>query len=99
MISETQRLVWMPFWAEMNNATQVFFGVTYNSSEQNKDSTKERQERDTKDTTNLLEFLSESNPFSSDPSLHSIASGITSDSTSNVDNAKAIGEAVLESMT
>jgi hypothetical protein len=101
-MTETQRLVWllsMPACAEVNSAMQELTGVTYSTSEQHKDTTQARQKRDMNDTQILLNFLQDRNPFSQDPCLRSIASGITAHSMVNVDDAEQIGVRILESMT
>ena len=65
----------------------IFIGVNYNTGEQNKDMTKARQLRDRKDTMIVLKYLQERNPFSNDPSLWSISTGVHAHSTVNVDTA------------
>ena len=60
--SATQRLVWLmslPSCAEVNNAMQNLTGVMYHTSEQDKETTKARQERDYKDTNSLPSFRRE----------------------------------------
>ena len=77
---------------------QELTGVNYNTGEQNKDMTAARQARDWKDTLTVLQYLQERNPFSSDPSLRSIATGVHAHPTVNVDKAVAIGDMILTSM-
>ena len=79
---------------------QQLTGVNYNTGhgEQNKDMTKARQVRDWRDTIAVLQYLQERNPFSTDPSLRSIATGVHVHSTVNVDTAVAVGNTILESM-
>ena len=67
----------------------------YNTGEQNQDMTKERKVRDWKDTLTVLQYLQERNPFSTDPSLRSIATGVNAHSTVTVDTALAVGNAIL----
>ena len=100
-MSETQRLVWllsMPACADVNNAMQNLTGVKYVTSEQHKDTTRARQERDYKDTNEIITYLSQRNPFSSDPSLHSISSGVVAGEDVNAEKAKEVGEKILTSM-
>lgn len=100
-MTETQRLIWLlshPLCAEVNNAMQQLTGINYNTSEQHKDLTKARQNKDMSDTCELLEFLESRNPFSDNCCLRSIASGINADSKVNVDRAKCIGDSILKSM-
>ena len=49
--------------------------VNYNTGEQNKDMTKARQARDSKNTLIVLSHPQERNPFSSNPSLRNIFTG------------------------
>ena len=44
-----------------------------------------RQARDWKDTQTLLRYLQERNPFTSDPSLRNICTGVHAHSTVNID--------------
>ena len=50
--------------------------INYNSGEQNKDMIAARQACDWKDTVTVLQNLQEWNPFSLDPSLQSISTGV-----------------------
>ena len=100
-MTENQRLLWLlsrPASAEVNQAMQELTGVNYNTGEQNKDMTKARQLRDWKDTMIVLKYLQERNPFSNDPSLRSIATGVHALSTVNVDTAAVVGNKIVESM-
>lgn len=65
---------------------------------EHKEVNKARQERDTKDTEKILKYLDDRNPFSDDPSLHSIATGITADNIVNVTKAKQIGAWIIAEM-
>ena len=78
-ITEHQWLLWLlsrPACAEVNQAMLEFTRVYYNSGEQNQDMTNARHVRDWKDTLTVLQYLQERNPFSTDPSLRSIATGV-----------------------
>ena len=100
-LTETQRLVWllsMPACAEVNGALQDLTAVTYNTSDQHKEATRARQERDSKDTEELLKFLQSRNPFTDDRCLSSISTGVTADNEVIVDKANEIGSQILESM-
>ena len=92
-MSESQRLIWllsMPACADVNNAMQNLTGVMYHTSDQHKDTTKARQERDYKDTNELVTYLSQRNPFSADPSLRSITTGVVAGEDVNADKAKRL---------
>ena len=100
-MTEHQRLLWLlsrPACTEVNQAMQELTGVNYNTGEQNKDMTAARQARDWKDTLTVLQYLRERNPFSSDPSLRSIATGMHVHPSVNVDKAVAVGDLILTSM-
>jgi hypothetical protein len=75
---------------------QELTGVNYNTGEQNKDMA--RQAHDWKDTLSVLQYLQERKPFSSDPSLRCIATGVHAHPTVNVNKAVEIGEMILTSM-
>ena len=101
-MTERQRLTWllsMPACAEMNRVMLDLTSVSYSTGEQNKDMTKSRQARDMKDTRSLLFSLAERNPFTPHQDLMNIMNGVHADSSVNVENAKEIGQTILESMT
>ncbi|XP_053373150.1 uncharacterized protein LOC123533634 [Mercenaria mercenaria] len=101
-MTEMQRTQWllsMPASAEMNNAMQEFCETVYKTNAQHKDVGKSRLLRDEKDTSILLDFLQERNPFEdSDTSLRNIETGVSADVTVNVDDAHTIGHAIMEQM-
>ena len=100
-MTEQQRVVWslaMPACAEVNRAMQELTGVSFNSGEQNKDMAQSRQVRDWKDIQTLLSYLQQRSPFSSDPVLRNICTGVHAHSNVNVDTAKVVGNAILSSM-
>ncbi|XP_073237351.1 uncharacterized protein [Porites lutea] len=81
-MSETQRLVWlmsMPACADINNSMQNLTGTNFLTSEQHKDTTKARQERDQQDTNTIIRYLSKRSPFDSESSLRNIATGVVAD--------------------
>ena len=55
-------------------------------------------ERDLKDTQALLTFLTERNPFSDDPTMHNLTTGVTAEDRVNADNAKSVGTTIIDSM-
>ncbi len=100
-MTEQQRVIWslaMPACAEVNRAMQELTCVSFNLGEQNKDITKSRQACDWKDVQTQLAYLQERSPFTCDPSLRSIATGVHAHSNVNVDTAKIFGNAILASM-
>ena len=65
-ITEIQRLVWllsMPFTAEVNSSVQCLTEIRYVTSDQHKESSNSRTERDLKGTKAVLEFLEEDIEF------------------------------------
>ena len=60
--------------------------------------TKARQARDWNDMHTILSYLQENSPFASDTSLRSVSTGVHTCSTVNVDQAEAVGRAILEDM-
>jgi hypothetical protein len=77
-MNENQLAVWllsMPECAEMNNAMQEFTDTAFCASEQHKEMTTARQNRDLKNMKIVAEFLSDRNPFTDDVTLRNIANG------------------------
>ena len=100
-MTEVQRLVWllsMPACAEIHSSMQELTQVNCDKSEQNKDSTKARMTRDAEDTHKVLATLRNLDPFGPEPSLHGLISGVTAGPLVNVDNAREVGQRVLDSM-
>ncbi|CAH3108670.1 unnamed protein product, partial [Porites lobata] len=89
----------MPACAETNRAMQELTGVKSNSGEQNKDMSKARQNGDAKDTLVILTTFEDRDPFSADPNLRNIMTGVNANNAVNVDRVRAIGEKILSSMT
>ena len=92
-ISETQRnvrLLSLPSDAHVNEAMQEFSVVRYETSEQPKEVSKERPSRDVDDTMDILGYFMERNSFSSDIVLDSKASGMTAESSVNVDKSEEV---------
>ena len=101
-MSETQRLVWLlstPACAEINSAMQTLTGEGYVTSEQHKDCGEARQQRDYADIKKITSYLNERSPFSPDPSLRSIVSGVVANENVNADKAKEVGDNIVASMT
>ena len=65
-MTETQRLVWllsMPMCSSMTESMQSLTGVSYETSEHHKEISNTRQERDSKDTIDIMHYLHEHDPF------------------------------------
>ena len=88
----------MPVCAEVNQSMQKIAKTIKISGEQNQEIGPSRSSRDWKDTKLVFEFLKEHNPFDYDSSLCDIANGVHGNSLVNVQEAKAIGECILEKM-
>ena len=73
--------------AEANYTMQDLTAVTFSTSDQHKEATRARQERDSKDKEDMLKFLQNRN---SDRCLRSISSGVSADNEVNLDNANEI---------
>ncbi len=94
-MTETQRNVWLlslPTHAHVNEVMQEFSSVRHETSEQHKEVSKARQSRDVNDTLDFLSYLIEQSPFTSDPVLRSLASGMTAESLINVSKSKEVGQ-------
>ena len=95
--SRTKWLMSLPLCATVNEAIQELTGRVLATSDQHKDTTPARITRDCNDMTNILNFVSEYNPFSESDSLRNIVSGLTS-SSSNVHKVREVGDAILENL-
>lgn len=101
-MSEIQRTVWvlsMPARAEVNFAMQDLTGVRYQTSEQHRENSQARQQRDIKDTAEILNIFTLHDPFGSDSTLHNIISGVVAGEEVNVDEAKSTGNVIIKSLT
>ena len=79
----------MPVCARINETMQKFIGVSYETSDQHKDVSAARQERDVSDTVDLIDYLNERDPFVQSDSLFNIV---------NVEKGREIGLKIVESM-
>ena len=77
---------------------QEVTNITYDTSEQHKETSQARLQRDLKDSLKILEYLLARNPFDNRMELMSIDTGEIAVATVNVDQAKKIGRDILESM-
>ncbi|CAG2256238.1 unnamed protein product [Mytilus edulis] len=100
-MGEVQRTLWLlsiPTLAEYNHAMQQLTGTGYKTSDQHIENSKTRMERDNKDSNMLTEFLTERNPFTNDKTLRNIETGMVADSDANADEAKTVGDKIIESI-
>ncbi|XP_045211013.2 uncharacterized protein LOC123562441 [Mercenaria mercenaria] len=100
-ISENQRTLWlmsMPAKAEVNNAMLDLLGMN-NPNDGHKEIRKSRIDKDAKDTSTIMSFLKERDPFnSSDLSLRNIETGLTAGSKVTADQANDIGNSIIQRM-
>lgn len=71
---------------------QELTNVTFTTSEQHKDLSAARQNRNSKDVKKLIDFHKDKKPFEQESSLRNIVTGIVADEKVNVTQAKEIGE-------
>ena len=101
-MTETQRNIWCmsgPIFAEVNEAMQQLTSIAYTTSEQHKDLTTSRQNRDSSDTYTLIKFLVSKNPFDKEANLQNIVTGEIAAKQVNVTRAEEIGKDVLNRMS
>ena len=101
-MGEAQRAEWllsMPACADINNAMVDLSGVGFHTSDQHKEVSHARKERDKKDITSILSFVTDRNQFLDDPSLRNIDTGTTADRRVNADRTKEIGTNIIQSMS
>lgn len=100
-ISEEMRALWTmstPITSEYNNALQAFNELTYTTSEQHKESSEARMKRDHADLEKMKEKLSACKPFSPDPSLRNIVTGVVAKEDVNAHEYEIVGKEIVEKM-
>jgi hypothetical protein len=100
-MNESQRSTWilaMPSCASINDAMNDLTGTGFITSEQHRESGPSRMDRDKKDITAMLSFLKERDPFDDNPNLRNIETGVTAEAHVNADNAKSIGQNIIDSL-
>ena len=100
-MSESQQALWIlsrPACSEINSTMQELIGNMYTSSDQHKDYSESHKKRDQKDVKSIIDYLEERSPFSDGGDLRSIASGVVSDKTANVDEARNVGQKIVDRM-
>jgi hypothetical protein len=100
-IGESQRALWllsMSSCAEVNQAMQDVTDVGFYTSEQHKEETKARQERDQKDVLSIIDVMKDRSLFAGDADLRNIETGVGADHSANEDNAKGVGDKIIKSM-
>jgi len=100
-MTEEMRALWTmstPITSEYNNSMQEFNDLTYTTSEQHRESTEARMKRYYSDLENIKEKLSSCTPFSPDPSLRNIVTGVVAKEDVNVHDFENVGNEILEKM-
>ena len=100
-MTEEMRALWTmstPITSEYNDAMQEFNNLTYTTSEQHRESTEARMNRDQVDLKKIKEKLSMCSPFSSDSSLRNIITGVVAKEDANVQEFESVGNAIMATM-
>ena len=100
-MSEIQRNIWtlsMPICARLHQAMQELTSTTQRSGEQNEEMGPSRVSRDWRDTQIVATFFEGRDPFAYGPILCNIANGVNAQASVNVENAEAVGYAIIEKM-
>ena len=72
--------------------------VSCSTSDQHKEATHARTQRDLKDIKTLLALFDEKNSFTDDLQLRNIVTGVTAEDTVNAEDAKSVGTGIVNEM-
>jgi len=100
-MEETQRLRWllaMPACAEVSEVMQELTGKLFHTSEQHKEMTEARRERDRNDTEKVLAFFKDYDPFQESNELRNIANGVTGPASANPHLLHEVGMNIVQKM-
>ena len=100
-MSEEQQTLWAlsrPIASQYNDAMQDFINRHYTTSEQHKETTEARLKRDTSDLGKIREKLTDCSPFTDDPSLRNIVTGVVAGTEVNVHAYEAVGNEIMQKM-
>lgn len=98
---EHQRTLWTmsrPVTSAYNYAMQEFSQMLYTTSEQHKEATSARMNRDKSDKEKLVEKLADFSPFTGDATLRNIITGINANDNVNVDDLFTVGNSTVQTM-
>jgi hypothetical protein len=99
-MTEEQRSLWTmstPITSQYNHAMQEFNELSYTTSEQHKEATQARVQRDSSDLENLKTSLAVYSPFSQDPTLRNIVNGVVADGdVHNVHEFESVGRNIMD---
>lgn len=96
------RNVWLasrPDCGEINSLMQELTGSLRKTSEQNKDLSQHRQNKDWEDLKLLYSFVKDADPFAQGPELKNVVDGTHALPSVNCDRAKEIGISIIEKMS
>ena len=88
----------MPVFTKVHDSMQEICETLKQSGEQNTDMGSSRVSRDWKDTDTVSEYLRERNPFQYEKDLCNIATGVHAYASVNADEAKTVGENIMQKM-
>ncbi|KAG1696934.1 Alpha-N-acetylgalactosaminidase [Nymphon striatum] len=100
-MTEEQRALWTmsaPIMSECNIAVQEFNDLAYTTSEQHKNLTGARIERDVSDLLKISAKMTSCSPFSSNPALRNIVNGIVAIDDVNVHEYDSVGKDIIVKM-
>lgn len=100
-MTEHQRAIWTmssPISSGYNIAMQEFSNMSFTTSEQHKDVSPARIDRDSSDMVKLTAKLDTCSPFAPDASLRNIITGVVANDDVNVHQLDAVGRQTLEKM-
>ena len=88
----------MPATVDIIQCMQDFKNIKYSTSDQHKEATHARIQKDFTDIIEMLSYLMDRNPFGNDTTLHSIATGTIANADVNADQALQIGLDIQKGM-
>ena len=100
-MNEEQRSLWTmstPITSQYNDAMQEFNHLSYTTSEQHKESTESRINRDSSDLSKIRSKLDAYTPFSPDPSLRNVVNGVVATADVNVHEYESVAMKIIEKM-
>ena len=101
-MTEQQRAVWLqstPACSQVNHATQQVSGVCYDGSEQHKEVSNSRTNKDYEDAVMVMQSILPRSPFCPMKELINIHTGEVADRNVNTGEGYKIGLKIIESVT
>jgi hypothetical protein len=100
-MSDEQRALWVlssPVCSEYNHAMEDFNKRAFSTSVQHKEMSGARMKRDQADLAKIKEKLESCSPFSADPTLRNIITGVVAEDGVNVDEYQKVGRHIIDKM-